>query len=264
MKNKLSIIFLAGALGNIAAFAASGAWAAEAGNFDLAAGFDYSSGKYGTASTTSIFSIPVTVRYRTDLWAIKLTVPYTRISGATDVVSGGKRFRAVTAASATSVSTTRSGLGDVVAAATCNVYSGSEDDSGIDLTGRVKFGTAATSLGTGQNDYAAQVDAYRGFDSFTAMGALGYEVLGSPAGVDMNNVVYGTLGGDYLFTGQTSGGAEMRLSRKPSATGAEQRELVVYASHRIAESFNVRAYVLKGFADGSPDSGFGVMVSSGF
>lgn len=264
MKNKLSTIFLAGALGNVAAFAVSGAWAAEGDNFDLAAGFDYSSGKYGSASTTSIFSIPVTGRYMTGLWVLKLTVPYTRISGAADVVSGGKRFRSVTAATTTTVSTTRSGLGDVVAAATYNVYSGSEDDFGIDLTGRVKFGTADTTLGTGQNDYAAQVDAYQGFDSFTAMGALGYEVLGSPAGVDMNNVVYGTLGGDYRFTDSFSGGAEMRLSRKPSATGAEQRELAVYASHRIGESLNVRGYVLKGFADGSPDSGFGVMVSSGF
>ena len=96
------------------------------------------------------------------------------------------------------------------------------------------------------------------------MGSLDYEVLGSPAGFDMNNVVYGILGGNYKFTDQTSGGAEMRLSQKPSATGAEQRELTVYARHRIEEGINIRGYMLKGFADGSPDSGFGVMISSSF
>ena len=40
------------------------------------------------------------------------------------------------------------------------------------------------------------------------MGAPGGEVLRSPAGVDMNNVVYGVLGGYYQMTGQT--GAELK------------------------------------------------------
>ena len=256
MKNRLLAIFVMGLLGDAAAYAA------DDGNFYMATGFDYSAGKYGLASTTTILSIPVVGRYETNLWAFKLTVPYIRISGVGDVVSGGKRFKAV--ASTTAVSTTRSGLGDVVASATYNLYSGSESDSGADLTGRVKFGTADTGLGTGRNDYAAQVDVYRGFDRFTAMGALGYEVLGSPDGADANNVVYGTLGGAYRFTGQTSGGAEMRLAQKPSTAGAEQRELTVYVNHMTDDDLNVRGYVLKGFADGSPDSGFGVMVSSGF
>lgn len=256
MKNRLLAIFVMGSLGIATAYAA------DDGNLYMATGFDYSSGKYGSATTTTIFSIPVVGRYETDLWVFKLTVPYIRISGAGNVVSGGKRFKAVT--TTTAISTTRSGLGDVVAAATYNFYSESENNSGADLTGRVKFGTADTDLGTGQNDYAAQVDFYQGFDRFTAMGALGYEVLGSPVGVDVNNVAYGTLGGAYQFTDQTSGGAEMRLSQKLSAAGAEQRELTVYASHRMDEGLNVRGYVLKGFADGSPDSGFGVMVSSSF
>jgi len=262
MINKPLTVFLASILGIVAACAASGASADEGDDLSLAMGFDYSSGKYGSASTTTILSIPVVGRYETDLWVFKLTVPYIRISGVGNVVSGGKRFKAVT--TTTAISTTRSGLGDVVAAATYNFYSESENNSGADLTGRVKFGTADTDLGTGQNDYAAQVDVYRGFDRFTAMGALGYEVLGSPAGVDVNNVVYGTLGGAYQFTDQTSGGAEMRLAQKPSSAGAEQRELTVYASHRMDDGLNVRGYVLKGFADGSPDSGFGVMVSSSF
>jgi hypothetical protein len=163
-----------------------------------------------------------------------------------------------------SSNTTRSGLGDVLATATYNVYSGRANGFLVDLTGKVKFGTADTSLGTGENDYAAQVDVYQSFDRFTAMGALGYQVLGSSAGVDMNNAAYGILGGYYQVTGQTGGGVEMRVSQKPSSTGAEQRELTAYVSHSIDESLKMRAYVLKGFADGSPDSGFGLLVSSDF
>lgn len=260
MKNKLFTAFVVSALGSVAAFAASGAWAADGDNFSLATGFDYSSGKYGSSNTTDILSIPVAGMYQSELWVFKLTVPYVRISGVGDVVPGGKRFKAAT----TTTSTIRSGLGDVVAAATYNVYSGSENNLGVNLSGKIKFGTADTGLGTGRNDYAAQVDVYKSFDSFTTMGSLGYEVLGSPAGVDMNNVAYGILGGNYQFTDQTGSGAEMKLSQKPSATGAEQRELTVYASHSIDDSIKIRGYVLKGFADGSPDSGFGVLVSSSF
>lgn len=250
-------------LGGVAALAASGTWAADGDNFSLATGFDYSTGKYGSADTTDILSIPVVGMYSTDSWTFKLTVPYVRISGVGGVLPGGRRMKSPTVTINTK-STTQSGLGDVIAAASYNLYAGSENGFRVDLTGKVKFGTADTALGTGQNDYAAQVDVYQRFDGFTAMGALGYEALGSPAGVSMNNVAYGILGGYYQVTDQTGSGAEMKLSQKPSAIDAEQRELTVYVSHGTDEGLNVRGYLLKGFADGSPDSGFGVLVSSGF
>ncbi|HUV99693.1 MAG TPA: transporter [Gallionella sp.] len=257
MNKILRVIFVIGVLGNATA------WAVEGDSTVLATGFDYSSGKYGSANTTDILSIPVVGIYKTGLWAFKLTVPYVRISGPGDVLPNGMRIKAATTTKSTK-STTHSGLGDIVAAATYNVYTESEGNPGVDLTGKIKFGTASTSLGTGQNDYAVQVDVYQSFDRFTPMAALGYEILGSPAGVDVNNVVYGSLGGDYKFTDQTNGGLIMRLAQKPSAIGADQRELSAYINHKLDEHLNISGYVLKGYSDGSPDSGFGVMVSSKF
>jgi hypothetical protein len=261
MNHKLLKLILVGALSNAAALACSGAWADDAGNFSVASGFDYSSGKYGSADTTDILTIPVVGFYNSGLWMFKLTVPYVRITGVGGVLSDGRRVKSTTA-TANARSTTHSGLGDVIAAASYNLYSGSDDGLRVDLTGKIKFGTADTTLGTGKNDYAAQADVYQSFDGFTAMGALGYEVLGSPAGVDMNNVVYGVLGGYYQMSGQTGGGLEMKVAQKPSAIGAEQRELTAYAIHRIDENLKIRGYVLKGFADGSPDSGFGVLLTA--
>jgi len=163
----------------------------------------------------------------------------------------------------TAASTIQSGLGDVIAAATYNIYSGIENALSADLTGKVKFATADAGLGTGENDYAAQVDVYKRFDSFTAMGSLGYLVLGDPPGADFNNAAYGILGGYYQFTDQTGAGAEMRLSEKLTATVAAPRELTAYASHKFDESLKISAYVLKGFSDGSPDSGFGMLLTLG-
>jgi len=263
MKNKLLTVILMSTLGGGVALPYHGAWAVDGDSFSLATGFDYSTGKYGSANTTDILSIPVVGTYETGLWVFELTVPYVRISGVGGVLANGMRVKSPMA-TRTTRSVTQSGLGDVVASATYNIYSASEEDFWADLTGRIKFGTADTNLGTGQNDYAAQVNVYQRFDRFTAMGALGYEVLGSPAGVDMNNVAYGILGGSYQITDQTGGGVEMMMVQKPSAIGAEQRELTAYVSHNLDESLKIRGYVLKGFADGSPDSGFGVLISSEF
>lgn len=263
MKSKLLTFFVTSALASIAVLNVSNAWAADGDKFTFATGFDYSSGKYGTSDTTDILSIPIVGMYQTSSWVLKLTVPYVRITGVGDVVLGGKRIKAPTTTTTTK-STTQSGLGDVIAAATYNVYSGSENNFGVDVTGRVKFGTASTTLGTGENDYAAQVGVYKRSGSFTSMMALGYEALGSPTGVDLNNMTYGTLAGDYKFTDQTNGGVEMRVSEKPSTIGAVQQELTIYVNHRIDNSFNIRGYALKGFSDGSADNGFGMMVSSEF
>lgn len=274
MKNKLLAVFVVGTLAGVAAISASEAWAADGDSFYLAAGLDYSTGKYGSDTTTTILSIPVVGMYLAGDWMFKLTVPYVQITGDGTVIpgmggavpgkgggmSGGSGPGSGGPATA-SASTTQSGLGDVTAAATYNIYSGIENALSVDLTGKVKFATADAGLGTGENDYAAQADVYKRFDSFTAMGSLGYQVLGDPPGDDFNNAAYGILGGYYHFTDQTGAGAEMRLSQKLSATGGGPRELTAYISHRFDESLKISAYVLKGFSDGSPDGGFGLLVS---
>ena len=252
MKCKLLTVLM------VVAFVAQGAWADD-GSLSVATGFDYSSGKYGTANTTNILSIPVVGKYETGLWTLKLTLPYLRISGASGVVPGLGRLGPTT-----TNTTTQSGLGDMVAAVTYNISEGSVSTPAIDLIGKVKLATADTGLGTGQNDYAAQVDVDQSFDKFTPMASLGYKVRGSPAGIAMNKVAYGYLGVAYQITDQTSGGVAVDLSQRSSAASAGQRELTVYVNHKIDKNLKVQGYLLQGFSNGSPDRGIGAMVSSKF
>lgn len=258
MKNQVLAALLAGALSSAAAFAAADAWADDE-RFGLSTGFDYSTGKYGTAISTGIFSIPVTRKYETGPWAFKLTVPYVRISGAGNVVPGVGRIK-----TGGTTSSTQSGLGDAVAAASYNIYPGSASTPGVDLTGKVKLATADAGLGSGANDYAAQADVYQSLDKFTAMGSLGSKVLGSPSGITLNTVLYGSFGGSYQFTEQTSGGVDMGLAQNPSATGARQQEITAYVNHKIGKNLKAQGYLLKGLSDGSPDNGVGAAVSYGF
>src|SRR5207247_10697861 len=67
---------------------AQGALAADAGEFSLGVGFNYSSGEYGTSTTTELLSIPIVARYDHAPWVFKLTIPYLSISGGTSVVPG--------------------------------------------------------------------------------------------------------------------------------------------------------------------------------
>lgn len=258
MKDRLLTPLLATILSGAALLAAQTAWA-DNGKFSLATGLDYSTGKYGTASTTNIFTIPAVGKYDTGPWIFKLTVPYIRISGMGGVVPGLGHIKASGTAS-----NTQSGIGDTMAAATYNLYEGSASTLGIDLTGKIKFATADTNLGSGANDYAAQIDAYQSLDKFTAMGSLGTKVLGSPAGITMNSVLYGSFGGVYQFTKQTSGGLDMSLAQRPSTATAGQQELTAYVSYKIDNHLKAQGYVLKGYSSGSPDHGFGALFSYGF
>jgi hypothetical protein len=163
--------------------------------------------------------------------------------------------------------TTQSGLGDVVAAATYNIY-GSTGAAPllIDLTGKVKFGTADENkgLGTGENDYSIQADLYKTINKFIMFGTLGYKVFGDPVGINLDNVFYGSLGGSYKYNQQTSAGLILDLRQKASATGAPQRELTAFVSHKIDKTWKAQGYLVHGFADGSPDWGAGAMVSYAF
>jgi hypothetical protein len=234
----------------------------------LSSGVDYSSGKYGAASTTDILSVPVNAIYETGAWSLKLTVPYLSVTGDGEVIAGGRYGRGrgmmattTTTTTVTTTRTTQSGLGDVATMLTYNMYSGENYESGIDLSGRVKFGTASKALGTGQNDYAVQIFMYRDVGDISPNLLLGYEMLGSSVQLPLNNVFYGIAGSSYRISDGLHIGAEYKYGQKASDTLAEQRQATLYANLQIAADVYLRGYVLKGYAAGSPDSGYGMLLS---
>lgn len=249
--------------GAMAVFSA-GAVAEDAAYLTMTIGYEAISGKYGTASTTDIVTVPVSALYESGRWALKLTVPYIQATGDGSVLAsgGGRGRRATSTTTATTTRTTNSGLGDVVTLLAYNLYAAEEVDAGIDLAGRVKFGTASKTLGTGENDYAVQLYVYRAIGDFMPSLIYGYEVLGSSAEVPLDNVHYGVVAGDYRFSELTNGGLEYKYSQQASATAAEQREAALYVNTEIGKDIWLRAYLLKGYSAGSPDNGYGLSISS--
>ena len=236
--------------------------AAQAGRFSLLTGFEYSSGNYGESETTDITYIPVVAKYETGPWVVKLTVPYIEIAGPGNVVRDIGSVSGITSGTRTRAS----GLGDVVTAVSYNVYANKDNGRVVDLTGKIKFGTADQSqgLGTGENDYAGQVDVYQSLGKFSLLGTLGYRVMGSPPGLALNNVFYGTLGGGYKISTQSSSGLLLYMRQKAAPNGFPQEEITAYLSHKFDQAYTGQAYVLRGLTSGSPDWGIGATISRGF
>ncbi|HEY0845683.1 MAG TPA: hypothetical protein VGE12_09950 [Noviherbaspirillum sp.] len=231
------------------------------GTLSLKTGFDYTTGEYGTNTTTEITAIPFIGTYETGNWTLKASIPYVRITGADNVVAGVGAVRRTT----TTVRTD-SGLGDLTTAATYTFMLGPQSQSGIDVTAKIKFGTADSDrgLGTGENDYWILVDPYTRMGNVTWFGGIGYGMLGSSDTLQLKDVVSANAGLSYKLDQQSSIGAMLDYRSKSTDTGFAQRELTAFYSRKLGDGYKLQAYAVKGFSDGSPDWGGGVNVAYQF
>ncbi len=248
----------------LAAFGLAHAALAADGTWSVGSGVHYSRGDYGTSTETRIVSIPLNLRYDSDPWIVKVTIPYLRITGAGTVVPGiGRIDRNVRGAGG---ETSASGIGDSTISLTYAAFYDSASRTGVDLTGKLKLDTGDENkgLGTGSNDVSLQVDGYRGFERFTAYGSLGYTIFGDSPVVNLQNVLYGSLGLSRRVSESDTVGAELDLRQSGSPAPLPQRELMAFLNHRFDRTWRGQAYLFKGFADGSPDWGAGVSAAYSF
>lgn len=234
----------------------------------LTTGFDYSTGKYGGTTSTSMLYIPVTGKVQFDYLYLKLTVPYLSVTSMGEVVvrgmgrvpAAGKQASGSTSTTAVKA-TTQSGLGDVVAAAGYTVYE--TEALALDIAGKIKFGTADANkgLGSGENDYSAQLDGFYTLQNTSLFATAGYKIVGAPAGVSVNNVAYGTLGFSQKTGNKTSAGMMLDVAQASNPQSDGTREITVFVSNKISSTLKLQASLLKGFSDSSPDYGGGLMLT---
>jgi hypothetical protein len=247
------------------------AFAAHAEGLTLGTGFDYTSGKYTGTEKTETLYVPFYGRYETGPWTLRATVPYIRISGPGNVVGAGADR--VVLGQGTAPRRTESGLGDIVLSGFFTVLGDmgvladrSSAPIGLDLGAKVKLGTADENkgLGTGKNDYSLQADAYKTFGAWTAFGSLGHRWYGDPAGVDLKNVFYGSIGSTYRFSKDSSAG--LAYDYRPSIVegGGKISEVTLFYSQRLTPNVKLQPYALVGFGKASPDWGVGAQLAYSF
>jgi hypothetical protein len=252
---------------------AAGAARAEDG-FSLGVGADYTSGEYGTDTTTEILQVPVTAKYTRGDWSFKASLPWMRVKGDANVVPGlGEvvnlnprgRGRVVNGGTTTtSGNDTTSGLGDLRLAATYSLPT--SNGLGIDLTGNAKIATADEDkgLGTGANDYGIAVDLYRDFSGTTLFGGAGYTWLGRSDYIDVDAVANANAGFSRKVGDASSVGLVYDWREAASATAEQRSELTGFYAFPAGAKNKAQVYATKGFSDGSPDWGAGVSFTAGF
>lgn len=239
-------------------------------------GVDYSSGDYGSETTTKILSVPLSAKYVTGDWSFKASLPWMRVEGDANVVPGlgsvvnlnpigrGRGNGGGGGGTTAPTSGTTSGVGDLRLAATYSIPM--ESKWGVDLTGNVKIATADEDkgLGTGANDYGAAVDVYRSVgEATTLFGGVGYTVLGDSDFIEVDSVINGNLGVSQKL-GDSSIGV-MYDYRQPTSEAADDRsEVTGFYSFPTSDTSKMQVYATKGLTDGSPDWGAGLSFSAGF
>lgn len=222
-------------------------------------GEDFASGKYGHTSSTQTATTQLGVKYAFDAYALKLSLPYVVTRGPADVVgTGSDRF--VLGTGKTS-SRQVAGWGDLVLGGTYTVLE--RDGWLVDLGAKVKFATGDESKGlsTGENDYAAQVEVYRSLgNGYTVFGTLGGKKMGDPAGTDLRNPGYVSLGWSLRYSPNVSLGAMYDYRQKVSDHGSPISEATMFAMNRLNAEWKLQSYIVKGFSDGSPDFGAGMVL----
>ena len=221
--------------------------------FSLSTGLEYSSGGYGGTDDIEELYVPVTGAIYFDRVALSVTVPYLSV-------------RAPNATSETDPveATTQSGLGDVVLSATVfDVFSDYERGIALDITGKIKIGSADRDkgLGTGEEDYLLRASFYKFFDHFTLMGSGGYKVRGDPPGVDLNNTLLGSIGGSFAVSEVARAGIIYDYREASLQNADPVSEVTVFLGRRMTETWYLQFYAFGGFSDSSPDWGGGFYVS---
>lgn len=247
-------------LGLLCVCASSLAQGADSG-ISLSTGVEYSSGGYGGTDDIEEIYVPMTGVFSFDKLAFSVTVPYLSVSapsGTTVTEPGGDPV------SGSGALVTESGIGDVVVGLTIyDVFLDLDRGIALDITGKVKIGTADIDkgLGTDEEDYLLRADIYKFFDQFTLMGSAGYKVRGDPPGVDLQNSLLGSVGGSYALSDTTRVGLIFDYRDSSLQDGDPLSEATLFSMYRLTENWHLQLYAFAGFSDSSPDWGGGVYLS---
>lgn len=224
---------------------------AETSELSLTTGLDYSTGDYGTSTTSEMWYVPIAAKYETGRMTYKMTIPYLRVTNAVVSPDGDP-------IEGTDCSGTETGLGDITASAGYNLLDGTTNGVLLDAVAKVKMPTAESKcLGNNKTDYALQVDAARSFGGVTAFGTAGWKDMGDS---DLRNPFYASLGIATKLGPATTVGAAYDWRARLRSSSDPVREASLFLSQKLSAQWKLQMYGVKGFSDNSPDWGGGVMV----
>jgi hypothetical protein len=232
--------------------------------WSLSTGAEYTSGSYGDVVDTNILYVPVSAKYENEFFQLKVTVPYLKIDSGGSVIGGVDGGVIIVPGGA---AFSESGLGDVIASATFNIYPDRGSDLPyLELTGKAKLPTAdeTKGLGTGEIDFTAQADIFKSFGNVTPFATIGYKLRGDPDVIDLDNSVLGSAGLSVKSNDSLSFGVVYDYQGSATPLSDDQSEISPFIVVKPTPGVSLNFYGVLGLSDGSPDTGGGVQVKRTF
>ena len=234
----------------------------EEANLSLSVGVGYVTGDYGGDGSVDETWIPFGAAWQRGRIQLRATVPYLIIDAPQDSASGGQGGMSPGEDSRS----TESGLGDIVLSGTLMELVTLSDDAVVDLTVKVKLGTAdeGDGMGTGENDYSVQADAVKFFERSLLVGTVGYQLRGDPDETDLDNAWFYSIGGIRALSEGADVGIFLDYRQSTFSEGDDPLELTAIFDFGLTRQADLHTYGLVGFNDSSPDWGLGLSIRHRF
>ncbi len=248
----------------------------------LSVGGTYSDGKYGTENSSTSIYIPVTATYKNNMFEMDVTVPYIELDSegsftwtpggpvpisptkSTDYLTTDSLSDPLTSTDTNTSKTKTSGLGDI----NVKVAYTFVPTKGLYLktSAIMKVATADKDkgLGTGENDYSAQLDIYKVLGSAYIYLSGGYTLMGDSNTTDYNNVAYGSTALGYNFTPALSSGINYSYREAIFDTLDDTQSASVYMSYKASKSFKIATSYTYGLSDSAADNAYTLTLSKTF
>jgi len=214
------------------------AWAAEGRAYlDMTGG--YQTGSFGTPTRTDLIYISPAVGYVTPGYDISITIPYL--------------FQTNTTAGQ---STTEDGIGDIFLHGGYVLVPEKGDSYSLTGSASLKLPTADKNkgLGTGETDLGAFLYGTKRIDQNRFTLSAGYIFVGSPSGVNLNNVYVYDIGCTRIFSL-----TEISIwyeGRGATVAGAQNpQEIHAGFFHILNRDYSIKGYTFVGLNNGGPDFG---------
>lgn len=254
-------------------------------NWQLGFTPSYSSGKFGTNTTSSFFYAPLSIRRIFKDGDVTLVIPFvtatsdgrttlvggtaTRVddngggggsnddggcSGKGQSGSGSNRVCGTTTRAAGQKVTT-AGLGDIILKGRYYVVEEKDYMPLIAVTGRMKLPTASASqgLGTGAFDYGAGIEISKLLgEKWIAFMDGGYNVIGDPDGINFQNQHWYDVGAGYYVTKELLCSAYYEEYRAIARGFVNARDVFIATNYTASSAWRFSGGVTVGLSDGAP------------
>lgn len=253
-------------------------------NWQIGMSPSYSSGNFGTNTTSEFVYVPFSVRRYFRDGDVSLVIPFVSVtSNGTATLVGGQPIQTLPGRclkkGGTEIDTdkpecltllnagqgvagqaaqrvTNSGLGDIILRGRYYLVEERDYVPLIAITGRLKIPTASEGkgLGTGALDhgYGIEISKLIG-EKWLAFLDGGYNFIGNPDGVELQNQYWYDIGAGYYFTKNLLGSVYFEEYRALVPGLVNIRDLFFAMNYKASSAWRFNGGVAVGLSNGAPD-----------